>query len=65
MPMHWIIFGVLFALWMAFVAWTSLKFGSDDPVDLRWLKRKVLTEKQVRKMKRLGFSEDEIKDLTK
>lgn len=65
MSMHWIFFGVMFALWIAFVVWTTLKFGSEESVDLLWLKGKSLTDRQVRKLKALGLSEDEIQDLTK
>jgi hypothetical protein len=60
-----ILVAIVFPLLLFVVAWTSLKFGSDDDVDMRSLKGKKLTDKQIKKIKALGLSDQDIDDLTK
>lgn len=57
--------GGVFALCLLIVGWTSVKYGSDDRVGLRFLKGKRLTEKQRRKIKALGLSDEEIENFIK
>ncbi len=63
--LFWFLTIGIFTLCLLIIAWTSVKFGSDDGVDLRSIKGKRLTEKQIGKLTKLGLSETEIADITK